>query len=528
MMLPKSSFCNLLIIIPCIAALGAAWYAVLDLKMSPDSLNYALVADSILQGRGLVTPVIYPWSHPTQQGYAPFTFQPPLYPFCIALLGGVRPGVLWPAMLCNMVGYMSIGAITFVMARRCAGVTAAVFTSLIVIFSYAVWGNVHRMLSEYLFMGLFLSSVMALQVSRDHDDPMRLYTVSGLLTACALATKFVGLALLPLAAYEAVWILRRQGFKPAVQSLAVLAGPALIVLAVLWGRNYLLEDSIRGFPSPDPERSITDAAGGFMKMTIYQLGIPTYFGNRLIFFVSVLVVPAVILCIQIMRKKYRLPVMRAGLDQLTVLFTVYVTLLIVALSRSESHFENRFVIPIVPLGIILTTTIIYQGWQSVRFWRWAHASNAIMVMSLVYLLAGTVLISVDRKAWNPSRWDFADGFVELPCFQWVKDNAAAGSTVATNRTGQLAYFAPYKTIGLPSRGWIPNYPMPDDMEEWLATRMSSLGSDLLVLFKSKNSGDQEKAGTFIASLVQGTLVGDKFELLWSGDSGTIYHLKGGM
>ena len=70
--------------------------------------------------------------------------------------------------------------------------------------------------------------------------------------------------------------------------------------------------------------------------------------------------------------------------------------------------------------------------------------------------------------------------------------------------------------------------MPQDMEDWLAARMSSLGSDLLVLFESKNSSDQEKAGTFIASLSQGELVGKKFELLWSTDSGSIYRLKSDM
>ena len=524
-MSPNRSRYILLMVIPCIAALAAAGYAVLDLKMSPDSLSYALVAENLLQGRGLVTPIIYPWSHPTPQGYAPFTFQPPFYPLCLAVLGGVRPGVLWPAMLCNVVGYVLIAVMTFVIARRCAGHTAAVFASLIVVFSYAMWGNVHRMLSEYLFMGLFMSSLLALQTARDRDEPMGLYAAGGILAACALATKFVGLALLPLAAYETVWILRRQGFKPAVRSFALMAGPALIVLVALWGRNYLLEGSIRGFPSPDPERSVADAAGGFLKVAIYQLGVPTYFGNRLLLFIGVLCAPAAFLGIQAVRREYRFPVLRTGLDQLLVLFISYVALLVVALSRSEPRFESRFVIPMIPLGVIIVTTTIYHGWQSVHRWQWTRVPAAVAMMSLVYLLAGTVLISVDRRAWNPNRWDFADGFVELSCFQWLEENVAAGSTIATNRASQLPFFAPYKAIELPNRGWNSKSSMPEDMEDWLATRMSSLGADLLVLFESKHSSDQEKAGTFIASLSQGELVGQKFELLWSADSGSIYRLK---
>lgn len=511
--------------IPCVAALAAAGYAVLDLKMSPDSLSYALVAENLLQGRGLVTPIIYPWSHPTPQGYAPFTFQPPFYPLCLALLGGVRPGVLWPAMLWNVVGYVSIAAITFAMARRCTGPMAAVFASLIVIFSYAMWGNVHRMLSEYLFMGLFLASLLALQMSRDRDEPMGLYAASGVLAASALATKFVGLALLPVMAYEAVWILRRQGFKPAVRAFAVMAGPALIVLVALWGRNYLLEGSIRGFPSPDPERSMADAVGGFLKVSVYQLGIPNYFGNRLLLLVGMLGVPAALLGIQAVRKEYRLPVWRTGLDQLVVLFFSYLALLVVALSRSEPRVESRFVIPVVPLAVTAAVAMIYHGWQSVHRWQWTRLPGAVAVVSLVYLLTTTVLISVDRRAWNPNRWDFADGFVELSCFQWLEENAAAGSMIATNRASQLPFFGPYKTIEIPSRGWHTKYPMPQDMEDWLATRMSALGADLLVLFDSKNSRDEEKAGMFIASLSQGELVGQKFELLWSADGGSIYRLK---
>ncbi len=514
-----------------IFALGPCLVATRSMILVVDSRRYALVSQQLCLGRGLRCPVFDLHDRPDSSGTVPFTLQAPLLPLVLASMGGVTSSRTWPARALNVASLVMTCVFSFLIASRLCGITAGVVAGITVAVSSPLLLAARYILTETLFIFLFVASVGLLQASR-HAKPRWCFLIgSGLAAAAATATRYTGIALLPLFFWEASVIWRRGGSKRALITICLTIPLMLAYLAALWTRNVFISGHVWGSTTPaDQPReagwSLFEAVRGMMAMTAAQFGVWGINFKSVIKGALAVILIGTPASIAMSRLKHRttsrLELLERGLDIVLVAAVSYFGLLVCHLWSHQAVFEYRFATPLVPLLFIAMVATVTQGWRSLdstRLRRWA-----------CWALVATLTLIVLYVARQSFKWSAGlnENISEIPTtetYEWLVNNAEKERVIVTNQPFILSFSTGQSALRLPNRVFDPWAHIPQDMYELLPNEMSRVGANYLVIFSAREGLRADHWGDFIAALSRREPISNRLTIVWDCPDGVIYKMK---
>jgi 4-amino-4-deoxy-L-arabinose transferase-like glycosyltransferase len=506
-----------------IASAVAAFLVVINIKITPDSMRFGLVAEQIMSGNGIRVPVIrLEDDYVPVNGAIPFLDQMPLLPLIFALLGGISPHNFLPAQILNILCHVAISVFTFLlMANLCGSKRIALLTGILVSFSYPLLKLTHIISSEPLFIALTTAAVYYLLLSRDsgRSGTGRSLFISSLCAGAAIMTRNAGIALVPLFFWEAAHFYKRKNIEKGFISriLAVLI-PVAVSVAMFF-RNYLLSGTFRGFNQASPERPYADAFVGTINMIFEQFQIGK---NGVIMIVCAIVILLLYVLVNAERRRDTLAYLRNGLDLIMVFITSYTGLVFLTMAKQQWRYELRYVTPLVPFLFILSVAIIVFIWGNSKSRKFATLSLIGLTLSLGVLSAGNFYKTYLNIPEFSHRQERQYSILNSCTYQWIKDNCEEDDFIATNRPFHLSFFGGYSTIALPHKRFNPTIHVPENMGSVLPDRMLRVGSRTLALFEK---AEARYEGGYIESLFNVRGSNDRFDLAYECGDGVVYYLR---
>lgn len=187
---------------------------------TPDSVAYLSTAESLLAGRGLR---LFDGS--------PYADWPPLYPWLLATLARLGPGVLGAARLLHVgLAAAIVLAVAHLAVRTGASRSGAALAAVAAVVVPPFLEIAPMAWSEPLFVAILLAFFLALLREREQPSPAT-WAALTTLAAAAILTRYLGVVLLPIG----VLALARRGILRALAFAAVAAAP----LAVWAARNVV-------------------------------------------------------------------------------------------------------------------------------------------------------------------------------------------------------------------------------------------------------------------------------------------------
>ncbi len=505
-----------------LTALAAGWAATRHICLSHDSMVYALVGDEVAAGRGLRQPVLRLDQTPDADGTAPHTVQPPLLPLLVAGLGGVTPQRVWPVRLINMAALVVSALSCFYITRRLAMDATALAAGLGAAVCFPLLGVSRFLWSEPPFVACMLGTIALLAASRSGSGgAMRKVFAAGVLAAGAFATRFAGVALLPLFVWEVAVAWRRRAAWPALGRLVVGLAVPLVVVTLIWQRNVELSGSIRGDWPARFQRSLPAAVGGLGRLMSADFsGVAP--GLQAALIAAVLAAPLAVFARRLLgRAELRRELIDGGLDLVVLGGLLYAGVIVWSLSRFQPGLEPRFAVPLAPLMVIVVAVVLDRGWRAMaeRVGPGPAAAGAAVSLALMLCYLGLISVVLLRLP-DPEPHRAA----ESATLAWLVRHAPPGSRVVTNEPAQTAFHRGFVGIGLPHRREDPRSPLPDDMAERLERRMVELGARYLVLYAPQTGLNERHFGPFVAALSRRQPVSEGLTPIYDGPDGVIYAL----
>jgi len=499
-----------------IAAVSTALYATHQLHLTHDSMSYALVSQEIVSGRGIRTPVtLFQGVSPDSEGTVPFVVQPPLLPLLLALLGAVKPGILWPGQVLNVLSHIITAVFCGLIAERLRGTIIGIVTGITVAFAWPLLMVSYVLWSESLFIALTVMSIWFLQMSRYAKRQKLALCGAGILAGAAIATRFAGIALLPLFLWE-VFSRYKSKKQKSVFVFGVLAFLIPVAIgAILLVRNYVLSGAIRGYEEPEQARSVYEAIYGVLAGCINQFGIKGFALKAIILFLFFLG-PVGMLFVFDRQMKAIVRAFRNGFDLTAGFIVSYVGLMVYAMVRYQLGFDMRFFVPLAPFILIVIILITDAGWQSMAGTHMQKPAEGARVISLVTIVA----LMLFKFYWASPVFSIADTgsekFLSSDTLNWVTNHLPRETLIATNEPVKLAFFGRYPTLMLPNRTLNPDMYTPYGMRTQVPKRMSQVAAEYLILFISQ---DVPVKGYLFKEEV------GRFRLVYDCPDGAIYRLN---
>jgi hypothetical protein len=488
--------------------------------LTPDSRGYALTSQYLVEGRGLRGHTFNLNCVPDDDGTVHLTCQPPGMPLAYAALGGVRPQRHWPIRVVNTVSLMTIGAAVAgwllltgrIVAAGAAGTMTVVLPGLVRVSAYG--------LSEPPFVAAVTLCLLLMFVSRRRPERWWISLGVGAMAAAAILFRFAGAFLLPLIVYEAGVHLRRHGLRHGLSNLVVTLALPVFTLGGLLLRNLHLTGTIRGFAQPQPHRTLWQAVAG----TVGLLGpsLDLWFpAVQIAFYVALLAIAAGLAFHLARRGDARRRMLRDGADLLVASSLLYVSLIVYIMWRYQPRFEERFLVPLLPmLVLLLTMTLTAGGWPL-----WPKARGAVWrrgVVVLVWLTAcGLAANGVITGLWR--RWPYPEKAHTEAAMAWLREKTPASSRYVSNLASVLAYRLHRPGIWLPSKSW-NQFTEIGDFEEGLTAIMRDRKAHYLVLGEV-DTVKETIEGPLIARLARGEASGTEFEQVYSDRWWVVYRLE---
>jgi len=504
-----------------ISSAAVALLAEKNIKISPDSMRFALISQQILSGNGIRVPIIrLEDSYVPVNGAIPFMDQMPLFPMLLALLGGVTPHNFLPAQIINMLSHVLIAVFTFLLMKEiCGRYGIALLTGIIVSFSYPLLWLVNHMSSDLLFIAITSMTVYFLYLSRNANflQAGRNFFIAGLCASLAILTRNAGIAMVPVFLWAAFVLVLKKPARAAYGMVALgAAAPAVATLA-MFIRNYMVSGSFRGFNQAAPGRSYISAFTGTVKMISAQFQLGT---NS--FMAIIILVLFILYSIKDSGARDDLSSsLKKGLDLVIVFIISYTGLIFITMAKQQWNFELRYMSPLVPFiyTIFIFAVVFAWGRMSGRFYK---LSMAGLIMSLGIISMGTVYKTYLGFPGFFYQQEKAYYLLSSCTYKWIKENYFGNIIIATNKPYHLSFFGGYSTIALPHKRFDPTINVPDDMESVLPNQMSKWGSSVLALFEEASEEDD---GRYVAKLFHERTDNDKFKLLHKCPDGVIYRLR---
>jgi hypothetical protein len=507
-----------------ISSILSALFAVKNIKISPDSMTYALISQEIKSGNGIKLPIIYDINdnYVFIDGAVPYVGEPPLLPILLALLGGITPQNLLAAQIINVISHVVISIFTFMIMKKIYNISIALLSGILVSVSLPLLWNANRMLSEPLFIAATVASLYFLILSRhfDSDKFIRNLFIAGICTSAAILTRFAGVALMPLFLWVTFILVKNKSITLRHISTILTTILPFFTTGALFIYTYIISGSIHGWNPPSPERSYLDAFLVTIKMILQQFQL----GERPDTLIAIFLV--LFILYMIMNDNVRRELQKyvhSGLD-LIIFFTIsYIAVITYAMAKSQSVIEVRYVSPLVPFIFILCMIILVVVWETTRLKGFPKLSLCGLILSLCVITFGDVY----KTFLNSGELFFSKDvghyrILNSPTYKWIKENYKENVIFTSNRPYHLSFFGGYSTIRLPHKRFEKNTPIPDNMESLLPNRMSKFGSRVLALF---DEVDELHEGSYLANLFRIRKDDKNFVLMHDFSDGVVYELK---
>ena len=521
----KSKHNILIYLVLIISSILPALPAVKNIKISPDSMVYALISQEIISGNGIRLPLIFDMNdnYVFIDGAVPYVGEPPFLPILFALLGGVMPQSFLAAQIINVISHIVISIFTFMLMKKIYNNNGiALLSGILVSISLPMLWNVHRMVSEPLFIALTAGALYFLILSRHsygHQSVRNLF-VAGICTSAAILTRFAGAALIPVFLWANFILIKNKSIVLKHVSTILTTTLPLITAGALFIYTYIISGSIHGWIPPSPDRSYFDAFLVTIKMIFLQFDLGgerpmTLITTFLALFVLYMIINANV-------RRELLKYIHSGLD-LIIFFTISYTMLIsYAMAKSQTVIEERYISPLVPFIFMLCMLIIVVAWEMVRVKGFPRLSLCGLILSLCVITFGDVYKTYMNSGALFSKDVGHYRILNSSTYKWIKENYNENVIITSNRPYHLSFFGGYSTIRLPHKRFEKNTLVPDNMESYLPNRMSKFGSRVLVLFEK---AEEQYEGSYIAGLFNNREDDDNFVLIHEFSDGVVYKLK---
>lgn len=216
-----------------LAGLGAClwmlWITNLGPGVSPDSVTYIDTARSLIGGEGF------------SAGGKPMTHYPPIYPILLSVVGVLHPGDMVQAarLLATVLFGVNVALLGLSVAICTKYSLSATLSMLLFALCSAPSLSAHSMaLSEAPFImfsiGAFILLSLHIAQSSRHS-----YVLASMFTSFAIATRYVGVTLLPPMAL-ALLLLSDRPIKHRIRDTLLFCSVALLPLGLWLARNFVV------------------------------------------------------------------------------------------------------------------------------------------------------------------------------------------------------------------------------------------------------------------------------------------------
>lgn len=499
-----------------------ALLAVKNIKISPDSMIYALISQEMLSGNGISLPIIFNLedNYDFINGTIPYVGGPPLLPILFALLGGVTPQNFLPAQIINVISHVAVAIFTFLLMKKLYGKQGiALLTGMLVSLSFPLLWNTHYIITESFYISLAVAAIYFSTLSR-HSDQQQLNRnlfIASICTSASVLTRFAGVALIPVFFWGIFVLAKNKKIKFRLTSIAIIILP-LITTGALFLRTYFVSGTIHGIALPSPERSYLEAFTGTIKMIPLQFGL----GEDLITSVAIITVLLILYIIVNINVRTELSkYVHSGLDLIIVFIISHTALITHAMAKSQTVFELRYMSPLTPFLFVLYMIFFAVVWDTAKIRGFKRLSACGLILSLGLITSGNCYKTYMNSEAVFSKQTGHYRILNSPTYIWLKENYPGNVRVTTNRPFHLSFFGGYSTIRLTHRRF-ENYRIPDNMESFLPKRMSKFGSRVLVLFEDV---DEQYEGSYLSGLFNKREDDKNFVLMHEFPDGVVYNLK---
>jgi len=498
-----------------------------NLIMTPDSLRYSLVTDEIERGNGLRLPLARYDSGPKLdvQGTTPFTVQPPGYPIILYSFKTITNNTMSAATIINWLSYMLIVLITGYIVWRDSDWIIATLATISIAFSLPVLKLASMYLSDLMFMAISMAAILMIVEAEERDSSYIFITLACIFTVFAILTRFAGVALIPVLLLGAVkCYLQHRNINIKVLAWLSSVVFSILLFSGLLYRNYMLTGSYRGFTQPVPDRSLTE--------TIYGSVDSILFDNFSVegVYIKIIIIGGLLLgmaCLFVLWRWH--PDLRNHLygrlttsTSMTILLFAasYFTLMLIALTNNQPHFESRFYTPLIPAFNIVFFLILHTVIQLSPQHR-TSAPSIILMLSMLFVIANvwgsykhqSILLDISE----PHR------ITNNCAFKWLARHDSP-DRILTNEPYVVAYYAGLSAVMLPSHAWNKGIQIPRDMETGLPIVMAKHDVEYLALFTYGDKLPEEHFGQFISDLSVRKITIKQLDLIYSCEDGLIYRL----
>jgi hypothetical protein len=506
-----------------ILSLLAALVAVKNIKISPDSMRYALISHQILSGNGIRLPIIrLEDNYIPVDGAIPFLEQPPLLPIILAMLGGITPQDLLAAQVLNVICHVVIAVFTFLlMIKIHKNNGIALLTGVLVTTSFPLLRLTHHIWSETTFIA-FTVTTMYFVVSYRHSNSLpscRRLVAAGIFAAASILTRFAGISLISVFLWEIlIAIKKKQPYSKLLHIILSISIPVITTIALLT-RNQFVSGTIRGVHQIGPDRSYLEALTGTINIIFkqFQLG-PRPFMLITIFVVSFFLY----ILISVDTRKEFFKSSLSGLDSIIIFIFSYTALITATLAEKQPRFELRYAAPLVPFLFIMTSFVIIFLWHRVQLRGFPKLSFYGIILTFCIVIFGNgykTFINIPEFFYIQEK---AYSLLKSRTYNWINEHYQKDVVITTNRPYHLSFFGGYTTLVLPHKRFDPNIRVIDKRDIKLPNRMSDFGSRVLVLFEE---AEEKYDGRYLTELFSKREDRDSFILSHEFPDGVVYELK---
>lgn len=356
---------------------------------SPDSEFYLRTASNILEGKGLLGPVTYPFDKATPEYY--FAIWPAGYPLLIA-------GISWlfacpPLVATKMINMLALGAI-FLLCFRWIGPKAwfplLAFCSfdMLEVFSYS-WSE-----PPFLVFVVFFCFLMHQNLQQEKPRFFTLQLIFCLIGLFLL--RYAGLVYFFLAGLFALYFLLKKDFWRFKRFTVALAAASIFVLIYFYN-NYLQTGFPTGISRVHPE-----GQGGiyFVRMflhglwNVFSIARNYYFATDYLYLFLFALQGSVVLLLLAERHKLKSPfILPASAAKVLLLSSLFYLCWIFLLRRISpfNEFNYRILAPFVlPLYLGLLSAVLDHPRFYRKIYRWI---TAFMLLSLLMNLPKMYLLN---------------------------------------------------------------------------------------------------------------------------------------
>ena len=505
-----------------ISATLPALLAVKNIKISPDSMIYALISQEIISGNGIRLPIIrLQDTYTIINGTIPYLEQPPLLPIIFAISGGITSQNFLAAQILNLISHVLIAIFSFLLMKKIYNNNGiALLTGTLISISFPLLRVTHYLWSETLFIALSTGAVYFLTLSRysgRHQFSRNLF-IAGICAGAAILTRFAGVALIPMFFWEVYVLVKNKSIKSKYTPAILAAILPVITTGALFIRNYMVSGTITGWSSPSPERSYLSAFTGTINMIFLQF----HLGERSVILITIFAILFILYIITNTASRRELSkCLHSGMDLIIIFIVAYTMVISLAMAKSQTVFELRYMSPLVPFLFIISIFAIVFIWDSLKSRGFSRLSLYGMILSLSIIAVGScykTFLTLPGFFKQDQLYS-----IEGSCtYNWVTKNYGKDIIMATNKPYQLSFFGGYSTIQLPHKKFNKNIRVPEDMESILPGRMLKFGARLLVLF---GEAREQHYGGYIEGLFNIRENDDNFTVAHECPDGVVYRIK---